>query len=146
MSILQAPDANRPGDLLSLKAHSFGHPDQVVDDHELTLADKRALLASWASDALVVEGEPSLRQLASGAIVRVGDILAALKSLDLSERGDAGSSFPKSFARRRINPSSRRRRLQPDDDEEPPPFAGRAAMPLTRKILTGARPLQRLAM
>jgi hypothetical protein len=144
MSILQAPDTGRAGDPLFRKAHSFAHPDQVVDDQELTLADKRAVLASWASDALAVEDQPSLRQLPSGAIVPVEDILAALKSLDLDRH--AVLSFSKSFARRRVNSSLKRPRVQPDDDDEPPPFSGRAAIPVARKILTGTRPLQRLTV
>ena len=76
------------------KSAEFAHPDEVVDDQELTLADKRSLLASWASDALAVEDSPSLRQLASGAVVRVDDIMAALKSLDLDEpRHEASADF-----------------------------------------------------
>lgn len=146
MSIPQDSDAGRAGDPLVRTAHSFAHPDQVLDDHELTLADKRAVLASWASDALAVDDQPSLRQLPSGAIVPVEDILAALKSLDLKQGGEAVLSFSKSFARRRINPASRRRSLQHDDDDEPPPLSGRAATPSTRKILTGARPPRRLAL
>ena len=135
MSIFQESGTGRAGDPLVRTAHSFGHPDQVLYDQELTLADKRAVLASWASDALAVEDRPLLRQLPSGAIVSVGDILAALKSVDL-KGGDAIISFSKSFARRRVNPSLRRRGLRPDDDDDPSPLAGRAAIPLTRQILT----------
>ena len=58
-------------DLLLRRSQTFAHPEEVVDDQELTLADKRSLLASWAADALAVEDAPSLRQLASGAVVHV---------------------------------------------------------------------------
>ena len=32
-------------------AQAFGHPSEVVNDLDLTLNKKRAILASWASDA-----------------------------------------------------------------------------------------------
>ena len=32
-------------------ANAFGHPSEVVNDLDLTLNEKRAILASWASDA-----------------------------------------------------------------------------------------------
>jgi hypothetical protein len=35
----------------------------VVKDPDLDLADKRAILSSWASDARAVEGRPELRWL-----------------------------------------------------------------------------------
>jgi hypothetical protein len=80
MSGLQKLDADQPNialadDLLSKKSPVFAHPEEVLDDQTLTLtlADKRSLLASWASDALGVNDSPSLRQLPSGAVVRVDD-------------------------------------------------------------------------
>ena len=58
-------DANQPtialaDDVISEKSAVFAHPEEVLDDQTLALADKRSLLASWASDALGVEGSPSL--------------------------------------------------------------------------------------
>src|SRR4051794_23355882 len=73
------------GDLPSKRSQTFTHPGEVVNDQELSLSDKRSLLASWASDARAVENSPGLRQLSSGAVVRVDDIMAALKSLDPHE-------------------------------------------------------------
>jgi hypothetical protein len=35
-------------------ANAFGHPSEVVDDPDLTLNEKRAILASWASDACAI--------------------------------------------------------------------------------------------
>jgi hypothetical protein len=32
-------------------AHAFVHPEAVVDDPDLSLAEKRAILIAWASDA-----------------------------------------------------------------------------------------------
>jgi hypothetical protein len=39
----------------------FEHPSDVVDDPDLSLNEKRAILASWASDACAVESTPTLR-------------------------------------------------------------------------------------
>jgi len=126
-------------DLLSRKSLTFAHPEEVVDDQELTLADKRSLLASWASDALAVENSPSLRQLANGAVVRVDDVMAALKTLDLDQsRHDAALTFSHSFPRRRSKPAARRLNLRPDDDNEPPPPVASARIPSARKILVGS--------
>ena len=36
-------------------AQAFSHPADVVNDPDLTLNEKRAILASWASDACAVE-------------------------------------------------------------------------------------------
>jgi hypothetical protein len=43
-------------------AQAFGHPSEVVNDPDLTLNEKRAILASWASDACAVEAAPELRR------------------------------------------------------------------------------------
>jgi hypothetical protein len=42
------------------RATAFAHPSEVVNDPDLTLSEKRAILASWASDACAVEGCPGL--------------------------------------------------------------------------------------
>ncbi len=73
----------------------FMHPDQVIGDPQLTQAEKREVLASWASDARAVPGAAALRQLDNGAVVRVGDVLRALKSLDESE--NLGQEMPGKF-------------------------------------------------
>ena len=43
-------------------ANAFTHPSEVVNDPDLTLSEKRAILASWASDACAVEAAPALRR------------------------------------------------------------------------------------
>ena len=43
-------------------AQAFEHPDDVVHDRDLTVNEKRAILASWASDACAVEALPALRR------------------------------------------------------------------------------------
>ncbi len=63
-------------------ASAFGHPSEVVDDPDLTLNEKRAILASWASDACAIEAAPELRSGPSGTRVRFDDIMEALRTLD----------------------------------------------------------------
>ena len=41
--------ANFDLDQLLHPAQAFGHPSEVVNDPDLTLNEKRAILASWAS-------------------------------------------------------------------------------------------------
>lgn len=69
-------------DALLHPASAFAHPMMVVQDADLTLNEKRAILASWASDACAVEAAPALRFNASGRIVRWDDIMDALRLLD----------------------------------------------------------------
>lgn len=104
----------------------FMHPDQVIGDPQLTQAEKREILASWASDARAVPGAADLRQLDNGAVVRVGDVLRALKSLDESEnlrQQMSGGSRP--FASLCIRLPTRLKsallRGRSDDDDDPPP-------------------------
>lgn len=44
-------------------AIGFTIPDDVVKDPHLSFAAKRAILASWASDASAVQDEPGMRWL-----------------------------------------------------------------------------------
>jgi len=46
-------------------------PGDVLKHPRMTLDEKRALLASWASDAHAVENRPTLRKLDNGKIVPV---------------------------------------------------------------------------
>ena len=64
-------------------ASAFDHPRCVVDDPDLTLNEKRAILARWASDACALEAMPALRRLPKGRRpVPIDDIFDALKDLD----------------------------------------------------------------
>ena len=67
-------------DTLLHPASAFAHPMDVVRDADLTLNEKRAILASWASDACAVEAAPDLRGNASGSAA--DDIMDALRILD----------------------------------------------------------------
>ena len=61
----------------------YEHPRDLVRDPYLTKATKRAILASWASDACAVASNPALRAPAElRSPVPVSDILDALRALD----------------------------------------------------------------
>ena len=53
-------------------AQAFEHPSEVVNDPDLTLNEKRAILASWASDACAIEAAPDLRS--NPAALRCGSM------------------------------------------------------------------------
>jgi hypothetical protein len=57
-------------------------PMDVVTDPDMTVQEKRAILASWASDACAVEAVPDLRHPPSTAVVGFDDVMDALKRLD----------------------------------------------------------------
>jgi hypothetical protein len=75
-------------DTLLHPARAFAHPMDVVRDRDLTLNEKRAILASWASDACAVEAAPELRLGAGGAVVRWDEIMDALRVLDREAAGN----------------------------------------------------------
>jgi hypothetical protein len=64
-------------------AVGFTIPDDVVKDPHLTIAQKRAILSSWASDASAVQDEPTLRWLlGTPEPVPFADVRDALLRLD----------------------------------------------------------------
>lgn len=69
-------------------AQAFENPAAVVNDPDLTINEKRAILASWASDACAVEAAPGLRARPKGSPVRFDDIMEALRTLDKQVNGD----------------------------------------------------------
>ncbi len=68
----------------------FAHPSEVLRADDLSREQKRAILASWASDAYAVESAPALRHCPGGGRpVPLDDVLAALRALDPeSERNE----------------------------------------------------------
>jgi hypothetical protein len=78
-------------------SEAFAHPSEVVSDSDLTLNEKRAILASWASDACAVEAVPTFRRLPRGRRpVHFDEVMDALRALDEEVR------------RRRRGPSDQR--------------------------------------
>src|SRR5690349_16541212 len=92
-------------------ARAFNHPFEVVNDPDLTLNEKRAILASWASDACAIEAAPELRR-GPNAPVRFDDIMEALRTLDKQANGDRG--------RNPFGLRSRRRTSRDDNDQGRP--------------------------
>jgi hypothetical protein len=69
----------------------FDHPKDVLADASLSRAEKRAILASWASDAAAVASCPSLRAMPGArTVVSIDHILEALSSLDRGPRHPPG--------------------------------------------------------
>jgi hypothetical protein len=69
-------------DALLHPAQAFDQPADVVNDPDLTLSEKRAILSSWASDACAVEAFPALRRPPGTRPVMFDDVMDALKALD----------------------------------------------------------------
>ncbi|NVN86370.1 MAG: hypothetical protein HXX15_09820 [Rhodopseudomonas sp.] len=80
-------------DVFNHAVSAFDDPDQVLRDNTLTTAEKRNILASWASDANAVESQPWLRLIpGAGRAVPLAAILDALRRLggrDPPPRGGA---------------------------------------------------------
>jgi hypothetical protein len=100
------------------EAAIYMHPSDLMNDPKLTTAEKRAVLASWISDARAVENAPALRQLDSGAVVEVDAIRQALVLLDKSA-AERIARLPSSGRRRSV--LSKWLRDSNDNDDDPPP-------------------------
>jgi hypothetical protein len=75
-------DFVRDFDELAHPSQIFDHPRDVVRDPDLSLNEKRAILASWASDACAIEAAPALRQTPGGRVVPFDEIMDAMRALD----------------------------------------------------------------
>ncbi|MBW6425699.1 hypothetical protein KX729_30370 [Rhizobium sp. XQZ8] len=67
-----------------LRPHDhFDDPGDILSARHLSIQEKRAILASWASDLYAVESVPALRQPPGlDHPVRYADVIAALMQLD----------------------------------------------------------------
>jgi hypothetical protein len=105
--------------------HQHSDPQTVVADAGMSLEDKRALLADWASDARAVRDHPALRQLNSGVVVEIDSILDALKGLDGIHDNQTSSATrapdTKHLGRTAAEKSPLLWRFWDDDDDDPPP-------------------------
>jgi hypothetical protein len=71
------------GPTVLLQGMQLQRPIDVVKSPALSVDDKRAILAAWASDFYAVESKPSLRQLpGTPEPVSIDDVHSALKELD----------------------------------------------------------------
>jgi hypothetical protein len=96
-------------DLASLlnPAEYFSSPGEVLEAPTLTVQEKRAILANWASDQYAVESVPALRELpGSNTLIALQDILTALKELDgpdMEIERSRMSGWPKGLKRQEGN-------------------------------------------
>ena len=90
---------------------TFSFPHEVVDDISLSVTEKRAILAEWASDKSSVESYPTLRRLRGTTFpVTFASIMDARRKLDQiagvddedkSENDQLGQLVIANFARSR---------------------------------------------
>ena len=84
-------------------AQAFEHPSNVVNDPDLTLNEKRAILASWASDACAIAAAPALRRAPGGKKpVKFDDVMDALRTLDKQEHGNVAARYRRVLRRGRL--------------------------------------------
>lgn len=75
------------GDAAFHPVSHYASPAAVLGDHRLSVAEKRLILSSWASDMYAMEGRPALRQVPGLAQpLRLTDILGALRQLDQEDQ------------------------------------------------------------
>jgi hypothetical protein len=87
-------------DALLHPALAFGHPMNVINDPDFTLSEKRAVLASWASDICTVEAAPPVP--GAPQAVRFDDVMDALRLLDEQARhGKKQPHYKRVLAKRR---------------------------------------------
>src|SRR5262245_18595497 len=118
-----APGRRRPAgrdnapdlDALLHPAEAFARPLDVVNDPDLTLSEKRAILVSWVADACTVDSDPAPRRPQGAKPVHVDDLTEALRALDRQ----AGRYKPRPHYRRVLEERMlRARRRKPRDDDD----------------------------
>ncbi|SFB56899.1 hypothetical protein SAMN03159496_05204 [Rhizobium sp. NFR07] len=70
------------GPTVLLQGMQLRRPIDVVRAPTLSVDDRRAILAAWASDFYAVDSKPALRQLPGTAPVSIDEVQAALEELD----------------------------------------------------------------
>lgn len=70
------------GPTVLLQGMQLRRPIDVVRAPALSVDDKRAILAAWASDFYAVDSKPALRQLPGTTPVSIDEVQAALEELD----------------------------------------------------------------
>lgn len=96
-----APEGIIVSRLLHPTTH-FEHPNDVLAATHLSEQEKRAILASWASDQYAVESIPALRHYpGSSNAVTLSDVMAALRSLD-ADKDEEFKTSPRNRPGRRL--------------------------------------------
>lgn len=119
------PDPSRPDVRHTRRRSIWPRPGEVLKDPKMSRGEKRALLASWASDAHAVPGLPSMRQLNDEFLVEIDEILEALKELDASDNPEPSKNptpwrIPPQRWWRERGRATRHPRRGDDGDDEPP--------------------------
>jgi hypothetical protein len=96
-------------------ANAFARPADVVNDPDLTLSEKRGILASWASDACAVEAVPALRKPPGSAPIHFDEIVDALRELDRRGDGRPIPHYRRVLAERRPGVFGRKSPKRADD-------------------------------
>ena len=129
------PSGQVPNDQgLSVPLLTLSHPDDGPRNGSMSITEKRAILATLASDAHTDPNSPGMRQLHSGAVVSIDTVLDALRALDASQKsahrklGEHGC-----LAKSRMTVLSRWQdpvhRCNQDDDEDSAPCLSGALPP-----------------
>lgn len=113
------------------------HPMAVVRDPTTTSDEKRAILASWASDQRAVPNNPSLRRLGNGRLVEIDDILEALMQLDHLANHSTANELSRGSNWRDHRPTLDRLGWSKRDDDDDPPTPAPAAVHPRPPILEG---------
>jgi hypothetical protein len=119
-------------DRMEADLHFWADPNDVLSDPTMTVAEKRTLLASWASDVRAVPDHPALRQLEDGALVTIDAVLDALERLDDSETPARPNTEERWSLKRHWSRLGRRWRKHFRDDDDDDPFSPAPAMPRPR--------------
>ena len=77
-----ASNAMAMGPTVLVQGMQLKRPIDVVKSPSLSIDDKRAILAAWASDYYAVDSRPALRQLPGTEPVSIDEVQSALKELD----------------------------------------------------------------
>jgi hypothetical protein len=122
------PSDEYESDCAAMSSARLTAPRDVLLDSAMSTEDKRALLASWASDLRAVENWPALRRLDDGTELHIDDIIEALKTLDTPPgqqlQQAAVLPFPNHRLRRQLNHNE-------SDDDDPPPAVMAMGLPVT---------------
>jgi hypothetical protein len=94
----------------------------VINDCDLTLAEKRAILASWASDACAVEANPASRRAPATGTVLFDDVIDALRALDqqAAEQRKPLPHYRRVLDRRTLTASGRNSRQKDENGDQGP--------------------------
>jgi len=81
----------------------YDHPSDVLADPMISIGEKRAILASWASDVASVTSNPALRELpGSHRMVTIDEVVEALSALDPGPKGPPGGKPARTKSAARI--------------------------------------------